>query len=102
MTETPEQVAGRLSSDQQDWLLSMEPNTEKQDRDYDTIFDVPSSIELSPEVRDPETGFLDCPADRLWLGSNGCIVGGRAWSQLNDLGLAVRAILAKVKGTGNG
>ena len=82
-------VAKGLTVAQREWLLSMEATLDEQPRDYETVFDVAPYVELKPEERCPETGFLLVPADKIWLGSHGCQIRGRAWSRLTPLGQAV-------------
>lgn len=90
-----EAIVKGLSEAQREWLLSLEPTLDEQPRAYDTVFDVGPFIDLSPEEYCPETGCLLVPAERIWLGSNGCQVGVRAWSRLNEAGLAVHRTLTE-------
>lgn len=86
------EVAALLTKEQKQWLLAMQPHTDEQEWDYNTVFDVVPYVEIKPEVRCEQTGLLLVPRQLEWLGALGH-VGGRAWRSLSSLGLHVRSIV---------
>jgi hypothetical protein len=90
-------IIARLSEPQKQWLISMEPKLGKQAREYETLFHVQPSIDLTPAKYCDDTGFLLAPANRVWFGGHGCKCDGfTAWSSLNETGLAVREALMEM------
>ena len=92
MTEI-ETIAKSLSEAQREWLLSMEPHLNEQERDYDKVFDADCFVDFKPAEYCEETGALLCPPDRIWLGGQTCFVGSHATAHLSALGQAVRDYL---------
>lgn len=91
-----EEIAKGLSEAQRNWLMSCEPRLGEQERPYTDGF-LADCARPYLEVRPPEyeRGVLIYPGDRIWLGGNGVQLGRRAWTELNELGLQVRAHLQR-------